>query len=342
MLVLDDLHWADKPSLLLQFLARQLGEAHLLVVGTYRDVELSRQHPLSETLAQLSREPVYQRELLRGLSPEDAGRSIEAATGIQPDPRLAETIYAHTEGNLFFMTEVGQLLSEQDRLTASGGETSGLSSMRIPEGVRVVIGQRLNRLTEQCNRTLVTAAVIGWEFDFRLLSPLMDDLNETSLLGLVEEALDSHVIEELPESRERYQFSHALIQETLLGEVSSSRRVRLHARIAEALEEIYGVNAETHASELAYHFAEAEPVLGPDELVQYSLLAGEQALAAYAHEEALTHFERALTAKEGQPMDAKTADLLFGMGRALAVTLDRHRVHEALDQLSRSSNDPGR
>ncbi len=224
MLVLDDLHWSDQPSLLLlQFLARQLGGAHLLVVGTYRDVELSRQHPLSETLAQLSREPVFQRELLRGLSPEDAGRFIEATTGVQPHPRLAETIYAHTEGNPFFMTEVVQLLSEQDALTAIAGETTGLLDVRIPEGVREVIGQRLNRLSEDCNKTLSTASVIGREFNFELLRALSSEISHDRLLEALEEGSAARLIEELPQGVGQYQFAHALIQDTLSAELSTIR-----------------------------------------------------------------------------------------------------------------------
>src|ERR687896_984570 len=133
VLVLDDLHWADKPSLLLlQFLARQLAGSRLLLVGCYRDVELSRQHPLCEALAQLSREPVFQRQPLRGLSREDARCFIESAAGIQPSPRLVEAIYAHTEGNPFFMTEIIRLLSEGGG--ATWAETNGRPGIRIPEG----------------------------------------------------------------------------------------------------------------------------------------------------------------------------------------------------------------
>lgn len=93
ILVLDDLHWADKPSLLLlQFLAREMGRSRLLVVGNYRDVELSRQHPLSETLAQLTRKPVFRRQLLRGLNQEDTQRFIASAASIEPSRGLVETI----------------------------------------------------------------------------------------------------------------------------------------------------------------------------------------------------------------------------------------------------------
>jgi predicted ATPase len=177
MLVLDDLHWADKPSLLLlQFLARQLGESHLLVVGCYRDLELSRQHPLSEALAQLSRLPVFQRELLLGISQEDSGQFIEMAAGIRPSPQLVETIHAHTEGNPFFLKEMTRLLSERGELRAAG--IGGPEGIRIPQGVREVIGQRLNRLSEACHQTLTIASVIGREFDFRLLRTLSDEVTD--------------------------------------------------------------------------------------------------------------------------------------------------------------------
>src|SRR5918999_38549 len=256
MLVLDDLHWADKPSLLLlQFLARQLTESRLLVVGCYRDMELSRQHPLSESLAQLSRLPVFQRELLLGMSREDSGQFIEMTAGVRPSPQLVETIYARTEGNPFFTAEVVRLLSERGALQDSAGLEAVASA--LPVGVLEVIGRRLNRLSSQCHQTLTTAAVIGREFDFRLLNLLSERTSEEQLLDIIDEALEAHLIEELPGSAEGFQFSHALIRETLAGELSAARRVRLHARIGEALEGPYVAEPEAHARELAHHYAEA-------------------------------------------------------------------------------------
>jgi predicted ATPase len=341
MLVLDDLHWADKPSLLLlQFLARQMGHSRLLVLGCYRDVELSRQHPLSESLAHLSREPVFQRHLLRGLGPEDTRHFIEATAGIPPSQSLTTIIYAHTEGNPFFMKEVIRFLSERKELVAE--EMGGPQDIRIPEGVREVIGQRLNRLSDPCNQILVIAAVIGRKFSLKELGLLVDDLLEDRLLDVIEEALAARLIEEVPGSTEGYQFSHALIQETLASGLSAARRVRVHARIAEILEKLYTPELEAHSAELAHHFAEAEPVLGPEKLVHYSLLAGERALATYAWEEALAHFERGLVAKRvpltgtGAAKDAEEAALLFGLGRAQATTLPTQRLGEASINLDRS------
>ncbi|HZA25355.1 MAG TPA: AAA family ATPase, partial [Dehalococcoidia bacterium] len=292
LLVLDDLHWADKPSLLLlQFLARQMGGSRLLVVGCYRDVEVSRQHPLSETLAQLSREPVFQRALLEGLSREDTGRFIEAA-GVPASPELVETVHTQTEGNPFFAAEVIRLLRERGEL---GEETiRGPQAFTIPQGVREVIGQRLNRLSEQCHQTLTTASIIGREFELRLLSRLSSGTSEEPLLVVIDEALEAHLIEEMSGRGEWYQFSHALVQETLASELSAARRVRLHARIGETLEGLYEAEAEAHAAELARHFSAAEEVVSSEKLTRYSLLAGDQATGVYAWEQAIGHYEAAL------------------------------------------------
>jgi len=153
---------------------------------------------------------------------------------------------------------------------------------------------------------------------------------------VLEEALAARVIEELPRSLGRYQFSHALIQETLTGELSLTRRVRLHARIGEALERLYAGEADRHAAELAYHFAEAQTVLDPAKLIRYSLVAGEAALAAHAHEQALAHFERALAARDDRVMDDETAALLFGLGRAQVAGLAPYEVEPAIANLRRA------
>ena len=349
VLVLDDLHWADHPTLLLlEFVARELSGSRLLLVGTYRDVELSRRHPLSLTLGELTRERLFQRVLLRGLRQEDVGRFIELVSGIPPPQGMVEAVHRQTDGNPLFVTEVVRLLVQEGIVGASrpaGTEPlrdSDTWSVRIPEGVREVIGRRLDRLSDRCNETLTVASVIGREFTLEQLRPLIEDMTEDRLLEVLEEALASRVIEELPHAVGRYQFTHALIQETLSEELSTTRKVRLHARIAESLEELYGGDAEVHAAELAYHFGEAQTMTGPEKVVRYSLLAGERALAAYAWEESQGQFERGLTAR-GVPLasaesapDGEVAALLFGYGRAQAATLQRHEMKEAITTLSRA------
>ena len=342
VLVLDDLHWADTPSLLLlEFLARQMAESRILVIGTYRDIEISRQHPLSESLAQLSRSPVFLRLVLGGLQSKDVGPFIRAAGGENASLELINAIYAQTEGNPLFMSEVIRLLGDQDDLAASEGATAPVA-LGLPQGVREAIGQRLNRLSAECVGVLTTASVIGRQFDFNLLNMLTEETTEFRLLELVEEALESYIIEELPVQTDRYQFSHALMQQTLLEGLSTSRKVRLHARIGEVLETLYGDDPGDHAAELAYHFAEASPVTGPEKLVWYSLMAGEGALAIYSYEQALDHFQRGLEAKAvplsgtGPANDAESAALLFGLGRAQWATLPARDYGEALASAKRA------
>ncbi len=266
---------------------------------------------------------------LGGLTSQEVGHVVEAIAGVSPTPGLIETVHTRTEGNPLFVTETVRLLA-QERLE----EAQGLDA-RIPEGVRDAIGRRLSRLSDLCNQVLTTASAAGREFDFKLLARL-DLCSEAQLLEVLEEAQQAGIVEEAPSGMERYQFSHALIQGTLLDELSTSRRVRLHARIGAALEELYGTGAENHAAELAHHLAEAQTVLGIEKLVHYSLLAGERALASFGNEEALVFFQRALAAKEGQPTDGETAELRFGLARAQGATLDGSQRQEALATLSRA------
>lgn len=197
VLVLDDIHLADEPSLqLLQFVTRELEDSYVMVLGCYRDVGLSRQHPLSETLARVSREAVYQRHLLRGLDRDDTAYFIDGAAGTNVSRNVVEAVYVHAEGNPFFTAEVIQLLSDRGELVED--TVGGAEGIRIPEGVREVIGQRLNRLSGDCNRVLSTAAVNGREFTVDLLDRLIDDLSEDRLLEALEEALAARLIEELP------------------------------------------------------------------------------------------------------------------------------------------------
>ncbi len=319
-------------------MARELGGARLLIIGTYRDMELSRQHPLAEALGELTRDGLFQRVLLRGLSLEDVGRFIEMTSGNSPPRGLVEAVHTQTEGNPLFVTEVVRLLVQEGELGAEQVRETDSWTIRIPEGVREVIGRRLNRLSQRCNEALTVASLLGREFTMSQLRPLVEEVTEDRLFEILEEALAARVIEELPQSVGRYQFTHALIQETLAAELSLTRRVRLHARIAETLEDLYGDDAESHAAELAHHFAQAQTLTGPGKVVRYSLLAGERALASYAHEDALACFQRALAAKEGSAMkpelaDAETAAILFGLGQAQAAL---NQVQEAVPNLTRA------
>ena len=180
--------------------------------------------------------------------------------------------------------------------------------------MREVIGRRLDRLSERCNEVLTIAAVIGRQFRFEVIKRLVSDTTEGQLLDALDEALSARIVEELPDEIGLYQFTHAQMQETLTSELSANRTVRIHARIAEALEDYYGDEADEHASDLVEHFAEAETILGDDKMVHYSQIAGDRALASFAFDGAVTHFERALIARRDLPITEEIAALHYGAG----------------------------
>jgi class 3 adenylate cyclase len=316
VLVLDDLHWADKPSLLLlQFLVRDMRGARLLCVGTYRDIELGRQHPLAQTLAELAREQLSQRILLRGLTARDVGRFIELTAGLSPPAALVKALYRETEGNPFFMNEIVRLLVSEGRLERPDEVKSW--SVTIPQSVREVVGRRLDHLSEECNRVLTVASVIGREFGLDVLQRVTD-ASDDSLLELLEEAIGARVVAEVPRTVGRYGFTHALIRETLYEELGRTRRIRLHRQIGGALEALYQSKVEPHLAELAYHFFEGAQGGDDDKAVTYAERAGQRAMSLLAYEEAAAHYDRALQALElrDPPDDVRGCELLLALGES--------------------------
>jgi len=313
VLVLDDLHWADKPSLmLLQFLGRYLGGSRLLVVGAYRDNEVGRQHPLNDVLASLSRERVTHRITLQGLAAPEVARFIEAATGVPPGP-LATAVHTRTEGNPFFVRELVRLLEAEGRLEASQEE---LGSPVVPSTVREVVGRSRNRLSGRADQLLSEAAVIGREFDADLVGWLLR-LPDGELVEVLEELVSSSLVAEDPALPGRYRFSHDLVREAVYAELSAIRRAAMHRRIGEAMEELYAARIERHLAALARHF-----LLGTRDdrdlakAIEYAVPAADQATAALAYEEAVGHCERALRAlRRGRPEDRATeCALLLRLG----------------------------
>ena len=339
VLMLEDLHWSDKPSLmLLEFVARELANSKIMVVGNYRDMELNRRHPLSITLGDLTRERLFERVLLRGLQRHDVERFIEIAAGITPPSALVDAVHTQTEGNPLFVTETVRLLIQEGDIASGRATKGGTTSweVRIPEGVREVIGRRLDRLSDRCNEVLTIAAVIGRQFRFEVIKRLVSDTTEGQLLDALDEALAARIVEELAEEVGLYQFTHASMQETLTEELSHTRAVRMHARIAEALEEFYGDAAEEHAGELVEHFAEAETVLGAERQVPHLIAAGKMSLGIYDYVDAATYFERALRIRGPDLRDRQHADLLADLSVAQSFTLTRHEQQTTIDTRVRS------
>lgn len=319
VMILDDLHWADESTLaLLEFIASDIGSTRLLIIGTYRDVELGRKHPLETVLGDLARQHAFERIVLRGLDRPAVVDLLRLTGGVKPDKRLAETVHERTEGNPFFVGEVVRLLAQAESPEAISDNAGRDWSFHIPEGIRQVIGRRLNHMSDRCNDVLTTAAVAGRAFSIDVLLRLQEEMSEDDLIDSLDEALSARILDERSDSVGQYQFTHALVQQTLIEELTLTRRVKLHARIARSLEELYGEEADDHAAELVTHFAEAETILGREKIARYSLLAGKQAEDRFARNEAKRHYQRGVEIRSGTPMDDEQAQLLVGAARAIA------------------------
>jgi class 3 adenylate cyclase len=317
VLVLDDIHWADQPSLLLlQFLAREMQAARLLVIGTYRDVEVGRGHALFQTLGDLTREPATRRVPLRGLAEHDVGRYVEMTAGLTPPRDLVHTVHAETEGNPFFVGEVVRLLVTEGRL---GTRSRGAGwKLAVPQSVREVIARRLDRLSPTCNRVLTVGSVIGREFGTDVLEAA-SGLAHDRLLEALDEATAARVVTRVADAVGRYRFSHALVREALYADVTRGERVGLHRQIGEALETLHRARPDRHLPELAYHFTQAaEDGRDADKAIEYARRAGDRALAQLAYEEGARHYQAALDLLSAHRPDDDGArgELLLGLGEA--------------------------
>jgi ATP/maltotriose-dependent transcriptional regulator MalT len=319
--------------LLLEFLAQEIAESRLLILGTYRNVGLPLSHPLLQTLGELARHSEFQNVSLEGLKSEEVSKLILTIAGIRPSPALMEIVRRRTEGNPLYVKEVARLLIEEGSLSGGAEHEDTNWIAKVPEGVRMVINRRLRGLSEQSGQMLVLASVIGREFNLVLLGKLVGELSHDQLLRALEEAASAGMIEEIPDSEGYCRFTHSLVQDTLAGRISRSRKAHLHGRIANALEQLYVGELDAHAGELAHHLALAGLEADEAKLMKYSVIAGRRAMAAHAYEEALTYFRQGLDATSGEKINEEVASLWWEFGTA-AVGLVKGE--EAWDALSRA------
>jgi class 3 adenylate cyclase/tetratricopeptide (TPR) repeat protein len=313
VVVLDDLHWADQASLLLlEFVARELVDSRLLLVGTYRDIEVDRRHRLSSTLAELFRQPVTCRVTLGGLGQAEVGSFISNVAGIRPTDDLVTAVHNQTEGNPYFVSELVRLLVAEHRL-----EASGLLAGGIPEGIRHVIGRRLNRLSEDVNTSLAVASVQGREFDLDVVARAAG-LPSEAVLDSLEEAMDARLVVAAGGKPGRFRFAHALVREALYDELPGRERRQLHDRVGAALVELRADNFDAYLAELAHHFAQSARPGHAGQAVAYARQAGDRAMELLAYEEAAGHYERALQALglQGQTDHAERCELLLALAAA--------------------------
>jgi DNA-binding SARP family transcriptional activator len=317
LLVLDDLHWADDLSLLLlRHVLRVDASVRLLVVATYRDTEPSRSALLGEVVTGLARRPDVARLELGPLAETDVA-AILAHSGRQAS--LAGRVRDITEGNPFFVGEV---------VAALGG--NGDPGTALTPRVRDVVRWRLARLPDGTGRVLYAAAVAGAEFDADVLADVVE-VDLESALDALEAAEQARLIRSTS-ALDRFSFAHALVRQTIVDELPAGRRVRLHARIAQALERAAATRAVA-VSDLAAHFTAAGTLVDAARGVRYARAAGDEAAAKLAFDIAGQQYERALRAQEGlsHVREAERLDLELERGRVLKLAGD-----ERADELLRA------
>jgi class 3 adenylate cyclase/tetratricopeptide (TPR) repeat protein len=297
LLVLEDLHWADESTVqLTEYLAPLLPEMPVLVLGTCREVEVDLYHPLSRAIGQLGRRRLMERVTLRRLS-FDGVRGMLGALAGQPAPeQLVRVIYRETEGNPFFVEEVYLHLVESGVLLDEHGRVRPdlrLQEVSVPESLRLVLAQRLDRLTASTREVLVAAAVSGRVF----ASDFVGDVagaGQDELVEALDEAEQARLV--LPgKVPGELMFSHELIRQTLLSGVAVVKREQLHLQAANAISRRYSDDLDAHAGDLAYHLSHAGRAGDRDSLVRYLRIAGERAFEAAAFDDAVGHFEKALS-----------------------------------------------
>jgi DNA-binding CsgD family transcriptional regulator len=320
LLVLEDAHWADVPTLaLLRHLARASGRMRLLLLATFRDGEADMPDALAETLADLRRSEDVVRLRLAGLSEAELGEFLRAATDAELDPAVVPAISEMTAGNAFLVCELWRALVDGDAVEVVDGTLQlrrPPAELGAPDSVREVVGRRLAQLAPASADLLELAATAGPEFSLDVLQDTAD------LPAALEEAVASGMIEELPSRRLAYRFTHELVRRSLYDGLSAVRRAELHLRVGEALER----SGRRSVAELAHHFAAAAPFGGSARAVDYNLLAARAASAGLDFGEAAERLRVAL--ELGPERGAERAELLLELGMAL------HRAGRSVDALA--------
>jgi class 3 adenylate cyclase/tetratricopeptide (TPR) repeat protein len=321
-MVLDDFHWADGQSVaLLKHVAGAVEQGALQVIVTYRDSDLSKDHPLKAVLADLRRREGVERIRLGGLGPDEVAELVAAAAGHELDAdglALAGGLATETGGNPFFVGEILRNLVESGAVTfdetARRWSVDQVTMSSLPESVREVVEHRIDRLGEDGREALTTAAVIGRSFDVELLGQLVE-MSEARLLDHLEAAVQASLLRESTEVVGRFAFEHALINHTLYQGLGGTRRARLHHLVAEAIEQLYGTDSGEHVGELALHWRLATVSVDRPRAAGYSLRAGQRALDSLAPSEAAKLFGDALDML-GSVVSAARCEALIGLGEA--------------------------
>ena len=304
LVVLDDLHWADRGTLqLLEHVTTSLPLCRLLLVATYRETDLATDDPLTETSARLHRVSGVDRIGLVGLDDAEVLELLAGAAGHDLDAdavSLGHVLRNDTAGNPFFVVEMVRHLAETGAIARHDGRwrmESDLADLALPQSVRDVIGQRVRRLGEAVHAVLTAAAVVGREFDTDVVAGAAE-IDADSVLDAVETAINAGLVAEVEGTVDRFSFTHALVQHSLYSELTGTRRARMHRRVADCLEAL----SSREPGELAKHLFAAVRPAELDRAIRYAIEAGKRATDAAAPDEAVRWYTQALEAlDDGDP-----------------------------------------
>lgn len=321
LLVIDDLHWADRGSLLLlRHMIRSTRQAAICIVITHRNDVPEWSSEFRDVVESLRREHTPTRIALHRLSDDDVRDMIGDWTGRDSPLSLTRLVARHTEGNPLFVVEMLKHLDETGALTLrqEWHEPITLADVGLPEGIRQLIGRRLERLGLTTRRLLTIGAVMGREFRLSDIEALVD-VGEDAVLDGMDEALTASIVTEEAGAPGNFSFTHTLIREALYTSITAARRVRLHHRIASALEQ-QSSPFESRVAELAYHFGQAAVYKSADKAVEYAARAGDHAATALAFENAAHWYDVALRAMDfvasNTDATAKRSELHVKRGRS--------------------------
>jgi tetratricopeptide (TPR) repeat protein len=315
VIVIDDLHDADHPSLLLlKFIAGHGKDAGILLVGTYRDTEVRQSPELTRLLGDLSREghsiPIV------GLSEAEVGEFVASSSGKKADQKLVAHLYQAADGNPLFVDGVLRLLIAEGKLDqAVAGD-----AFKIPDGVQESIRRRLVKLPKETNLLLSIASVIGTEVESQLLAKVSGSTPD-EIVERMEGALRAGIMIDSPIGDSHYRFSHPLVREALYQDLPTKRRIQLHGQIGVGIEEVHKDDLKPHLAALAHHFRAVGDVRNA---INYSIAAADAAEAVFAYEDALSHLRPALIIAESHDHDGpQRAAMLLRLGR-IVVFFENH------------------
>ena len=346
LLVVDDLHWADRPTLLLlRHVLRNVEHSKLGVVGIYIDTEVPMDHRLRSLSADFRADRSLEAVHLEGLGLDGVEELVRSWPKVPPD--LAAQLFKLTDGNPLFLDELLRQLSERDASSEGGGDDSVPPDLSPTEAIRELVARRVSRLPQDVIYLLDAAAVAGQEFEASIVAEAAD-LTRDQRLDAFDRAEESRLLRRIGgEVLDRFAFTHALVREAIYSELLRGRRARYHHKIADATERAHPDTPDGYVNELAHHYYLGAALADADKAVAYCMAAGARSLRLLAFEDAVGHFSRGLDVAEryGPPSNATRCDALIALADAQNRAGDSGQANANFERaaaLARTLGDAGR